>query len=66
MGRKEGTPSHGILTHKQIAKIMTERGYKMNKSRVGAIERSALKKMAESIDLKELAEELGITLGEEE
>lgn len=53
--RKRDARSHGLRTHKEIAEIMTRRGYPMSKERVHEIEHNALRKLRRGL------EEIGVT-----
>lgn len=48
-----------LLTHEEIASIMTERGYPMCRGRVWQIERRALQKIAEDPIIRQLACDFG-------
>lgn len=48
-----------VLTHEEVAAIMTDRGFPMCRGRVWQIERAAFRKIAANAEVRELAEELG-------
>lgn len=56
---------HSIRTQSEVAEIMTERGYPMNRSMVYALEKRALRKMAKHPILAALARDLGIVAEDE-
>jgi hypothetical protein len=54
-----------VLTHQEIAKILTEHGYPVTAKIVWHLERSALRKMALDPLLRQLAEDAGLLTGDE-
>lgn len=53
-----------LRTHAEIAAIMTDRGYPMCRGRVWQIEQAALKKIAASSLIHEVAAEIGFIIPE--
>ncbi len=49
-----------MLTHEEIAEILTKRGYPVTKRIVWHLEKQALRKIAEHSSIRAIAEELGI------
>lgn len=53
-----------IRTHSEVARIMTQNGYPMSRSRVEQVEKIILKKLAYNLQLRTIAFEAGIVADE--
>jgi hypothetical protein len=63
--RKKNGAVECVLTHKEVAEIMRERGHDVTAKSVWHLEWSALRKMAMDPLLRQLVEDAGLLAGEE-
>jgi virulence-associated protein VapD len=53
-----------IRSQEDVARIMTERGFKMSRGRVYQLEKAALEKITQDPEIRAIAAELGFLTGD--